>query len=113
MHWKRKNRPTLWHGMYSGHVRVPTIILEVVVSKDLWIWHAFFGLSRSHNHINVLQQSPLFAKLCEGEAAQVNFLIIGHDYKMGYYLVDDIYPSWATFVKTIGQPQRNKKKIFF
>jgi hypothetical protein len=98
--------------MYSDHVCVLTIILEVVTSKDLWIWHAFFCLPGSHNDINILQRSTLFTKLCEGEAPEVNFLINGHKYKMGYYLVDDIYPSWTTFVKTIGQPQENKKKIF-
>jgi hypothetical protein len=95
--------------MYSGHVQAPTIILEVVASKDLWIWHAFFGLPRSHNDINVLQRSPLFAKLCEGEVSEVNYSINGHDYKMGYYLANGVYPSWATFVKTIGQPQGNIK----
>jgi hypothetical protein len=94
------------------HIRVTSIILEAVASNDLWIWHAFFGLTGSHNDINVLQQSPLFAKLCEGEAPEVNFSINGHDYKMGYYLADDIYPSWVTFVRTIGQPQGNKKKYF-
>jgi hypothetical protein len=101
MHWKWKNCLTAWHGMYSGHVRVPTIILEAIASKDLCIWHAFFGLPGSHNDINVLQRSPLFEKLCEGEAPEVNYLINGHDYKMGYYLADGIYPSWVTFMKTI------------
>ncbi len=51
MHWKWKNCPTAWSGMYQGHVHEPTIILEVVASKDLWIWHAFFGLPGSHNDI--------------------------------------------------------------
>lgn len=37
MHWKWKNCPTAWQGMYSGHIREPTIILEVVASYDLWI----------------------------------------------------------------------------
>jgi hypothetical protein len=37
MHWKWKNCLTAWHGMYSGHVRVPTIILEAIASKDLCI----------------------------------------------------------------------------
>jgi hypothetical protein len=31
-------------GQYKGHVEKPTIILEVVASNDLWIWHAFFGM---------------------------------------------------------------------
>jgi hypothetical protein len=90
----------------------PTIILESVASKDLWIWHAFFGMPGSHNDINVLQRSHIFARLAEGEGPQVNYNINGHDYSMGYYLADGIYPSWATFVKTIPEPQGNKKKYF-
>jgi hypothetical protein len=30
MCWKWKNCPVDWKGMYSGHIREPTIILEVV-----------------------------------------------------------------------------------
>ncbi|KAF8403823.1 hypothetical protein HHK36_011929 [Tetracentron sinense] len=32
MHWKWKNCPIAWKGMYSGHVCEPMIILEAVVS---------------------------------------------------------------------------------
>ena len=37
MHWKWKNCPSAWKDQYCGHIREPTIILEVVVSYDLWI----------------------------------------------------------------------------
>ena len=70
MHWKWKNCPTAWKGMYSGHVHEPTIILEAVSSYDLWIWHAFFGLPGSHNDINVLERSSVFALLSEGGLLQ-------------------------------------------
>ena len=112
MHWAWKNCPYEKQGQYKGHVDKPTIILEAVASHDLRIWYAFFGMPGSHNDINVLHRSPLFAKLAEGAAPQVNYSINGHDYTMGYYLADGIYPSWATFVKTIQQPQGNKRKYF-
>ena len=112
MHWKWKNCPTAWHGMYSGHFHEPTIILEAVASYDLWIWHAFFGLLGSLNDINVLERSTIFNELAEGRAPSVNYSVNGHEYTMGYYLVDGIYPSWSTFIKTIPCPQGNKKKHF-
>ena len=37
MHWKWKNCLAAWKGMYYGHIREPTIILEAVASYDLWI----------------------------------------------------------------------------
>jgi hypothetical protein len=112
MHWKWKNCPSAWQGMYMGHHHTPTIILEAVASKDLWIWHAFFGLPGSLNDINVLHRSPLFSKIANGEAPKVNYTINGHEYTMGYYLADGIYPSWATLVKTIPEPQGNKRRYF-
>ncbi|XP_012698636.1 uncharacterized protein LOC101778410 [Setaria italica] len=79
--------------------------------KDLWIWHAFFGMPGSHNDINVLHRSSLFARVAEGQAPKVN-TINNNEYTMGYYLADGIYPSWATIVKSIPDPQGNKKKYF-
>ena len=63
MHWAWKNYPAACHRMYTGHVHRPTIVLEVVASYDLWIWHAFFGMPGSNNYINVLNASNLFANL--------------------------------------------------
>ena len=111
MHWKWKNCPTAWQGMYTGHCHEPTIILEAVASQDLWIWHAFFGLPGSLNDINVLDRSPVFTLLANGHAPPVNYIINGHEYRMGYYLADGIYPNWSTFVKTIPCPQGLKKNI--
>ncbi|XP_055961572.1 uncharacterized protein LOC126678954 [Mercurialis annua] len=112
MHWKWENCPVAWKGMYVGHVREPTLVLEAIASYDLWIWHAFFGLPGSHNDINVLERSFLFTELAEGRAPPANYSVNGHEYNMGYYLADGIYPSWSTFVKTIPLPQSNKHKQF-
>jgi len=35
MHWKWKKCPIAWHGIYTGHCREPTIILEAMASQDL------------------------------------------------------------------------------
>jgi len=98
--------------MYTSHCRELTIILEAAVSQDLWIWHAFFGMPRSLNDINVLDRSPIFTALTEGRTAPVNYTINGHEYTMGYYLADEIYPNWSTFVKTIPRPLGAKRKYF-
>ncbi|OEL15091.1 hypothetical protein BAE44_0023890 [Dichanthelium oligosanthes] len=37
MHWDWKNCPTAWKGMFTGHRRNPSMILEAVASYDLWI----------------------------------------------------------------------------
>jgi hypothetical protein len=65
-----------------------------------------------HTMISMFYNDVQFLRSCEVEAFEVNYSINRHNYKMGYYLADGIYPSWATFVKTIGQPQGNKRKYF-
>jgi hypothetical protein len=50
--------------------------------------------------------------LANGEAPKVKYKINGHDYTMGYYLADGIYPSWATLVKTIPEPRGSKRTYF-
>jgi len=38
--------------------------------------------------------------------------LMGHEYTMRYYLADEIYPNWSTFVKTIPRPLGAKRKYF-
>jgi hypothetical protein len=72
MHWEWQNCPVAWKGQFTrGDYKVPTIILEVVASYDLWIWHAFFGAAGSNNDINVLDQTPLFTEQLQGKAPEV------------------------------------------
>lgn len=113
MHWEWKNCPVPWKAQFTrGDYGVPTIMLEAVASHDLWIWHAYFGVSGCNNDINVLNQSPVFTQVLQGRAPEVQFAVNGNDYDMGYYLADGIYPEWATFVKTIRLPPTEKTKLF-
>ncbi|KAM7510997.1 hypothetical protein LguiB_009872 [Lonicera macranthoides] len=113
MHWHWSNCPKAWHGMYTnGFKKVPTLILEAVASKDLWIWHAFFGMAVTNNDINVLDKSPLFDDIVNGVAPQCNFEVRGHHYNMGYYLSDGIYPPYATLIQTISEPLNSRKRLF-
>nr|XP_051202314.1 uncharacterized protein LOC127315913 [Lolium perenne] len=52
------------------------------------------GFPGSNNDLNVLQRSPVFAKLAGGEAPEVNYSINGHQYTMGYYLADGPAKGW-------------------
>jgi hypothetical protein len=60
MHWAWKNCPTGWAGQFKGKEKKPTMVLEAVASKNLRIWHAFFGNPGALNDINILQRSHLF-----------------------------------------------------
>ena len=60
----------------------------------------------------MLEQSHVFNELTEGRALAVDYSINCHDYTMGYYLADGIYPKWAIFVKTIPTAQTQKYKLF-
>ncbi|KAL1339181.1 hypothetical protein AAHE18_U015900 [Arachis hypogaea] len=113
MHCQWKNCPKAWKCMYmGGYCGVATIVLEIVASSNLWICHAFFGVSGSNNDINVLDRSLVFDDILNDRAPEVNYTINGNNYTMEYYLADGIYLEWATFVKSISKPQWEKRKLF-
>ena len=112
MHWEWKNCPTAWKGQYACGSGKPTIVLEAVVSQDLWIWHAFFRPPGTLNDINVLDRSPVFDDIFEGRAPKVEYVVNGHNYNLAYYLTDGIYPKWATFIQSITSPQGLKAELF-
>ncbi|KAI3507883.1 hypothetical protein L1887_22878 [Cichorium endivia] len=87
-------------------------MLEAVASHDLWIWHAFFGVAGSNNDINVLNESPIFNDILTGKAPDCPFVVNRNEYKHGYYLLDGIYPEYATFVKAYQHPVDEKRKMF-
>ncbi|XP_020263140.1 uncharacterized protein LOC109839119 [Asparagus officinalis] len=79
-----------------------------------WRWMnypaAYHGMYTGHNHTPTIILEAVAAY--HGHGLTVNYTVNGHEYMMGYYLADGIYPSWATFVKTISLPQGNKRKHF-
>lgn len=59
--------------------------LDVVASQAFWIWHSFFGLSRSDNDLNVLSRSSLFSRLVAIDAPPCKYVVNACEYMMGYY----------------------------
>ncbi|XP_021979926.1 uncharacterized protein LOC110876053 [Helianthus annuus] len=101
-HWECAACPTTWKGQHHlGDHDGPTLILQAVASQDLWIWHAHFGMAGANNGIAVLMSSNLFDDVIDGVAPDTSFYANDVQYKYGYYLTDDIYPEWATLVKSL------------
>ncbi|XP_068331504.1 uncharacterized protein, partial [Pyrus communis] len=89
MHWTWKNCPSAWQGAYGDRKGAKT-----------------------QNDINVLAQSPVFNDVLQGKAPKVTYEVNGRMYDGPYYLADDIYPRWSTFVKTVPRPRSAKEKHF-
>ncbi|GJZ75750.1 ALP1-like protein [Tanacetum coccineum] len=87
-------------------------MLEAVASYDLWIWHAFFWVAGANNDLTVLNNSMLFDDLLDDIALIAPFEVNGVTFEKGYYLVDDIYPQWSSFVKSFSVANSEKNALF-
>ncbi|GJU55553.1 ALP1-like protein [Tanacetum coccineum] len=65
--------------------------INSIASQDLWSWHAFFGVSRMNNDVNVLRQSLIFNDFKAWKAPDVPFVANDVTYKRRYYLTYGIY----------------------
>uniref|UniRef100_A0A0D3DNG5 DDE Tnp4 domain-containing protein n=1 Tax=Brassica oleracea var. oleracea TaxID=109376 RepID=A0A0D3DNG5_BRAOL len=69
-------------------------------------------LQRTLNDINVLDRSPVFDDIINGQTPQVTYSVNEREYHLAYYLTDGIYPKWATFIQSISLPQGPKAVLF-
>ncbi|CAM8951110.1 unnamed protein product [Rhodiola kirilowii] len=56
--------------------------------------------------------SHIFDPLLAGICPQVTYKVNGSTYDNSYYLADEIYPRYSSFVKTIINPQTDAEKLF-
>jgi hypothetical protein len=104
MHWRWKNCPKAWAGMYQGKESHPTIVLQAVADSDCYIWHHYFGMPGSSNDINVLDRSNILHSAMNGDSPRVRFQVNNQDYTVGYWLGDGIYPAYTCIVKAYKPP---------
>lgn len=64
----------------------------------------------SNNDMNILNQSPLFLAKQNGIVPKCPMHVHSWLYKRGYYLTDEIYPTWSMFVKSTPYPTDPKEK---
>ena len=60
----------------------------------------------------MLNGSNVFDEVLSERALAVQYTMNRTQYNIGYYLADDIYLDFTTFVKTISMPQGEKRKLF-
>nr|GEU74432.1 ribonuclease H-like domain-containing protein [Tanacetum cinerariifolium] len=94
----------------GDHEPNPFVLLEVISSQDLRIWHVFFGVSRMNNDVNILRKSPIFNDLKAGKALDVSFEANEVTYKREYYLTDEIYSKWFVLIKSMSNLWANDHK---
>lgn len=54
MDWQWKNCHVACQGWYTATDKTKSIILQAIADQELWIWHAFWDLTRGNKNVNVL-----------------------------------------------------------
>nr|GEZ05765.1 protein ALP1-like [Tanacetum cinerariifolium] len=94
----------------SEYLRKPTL---KDVEKIYEAHENIHGFSAgANNDINVLDNSPLFDDILNDVATVARFVVNGVGLEKGYYLVDEIYPQWAVFVKSFTVTNDEKHSYF-
>ncbi|GJZ42241.1 F-box protein-like protein [Tanacetum coccineum] len=79
--WEWTNCLKALHGQFKRRDhKYPTLMLEVVASYDLYIWHAYFGALEANNDLNILCGSPLSDDHLADISLEAPFVIIGKTY---------------------------------
>ncbi|XP_071680459.1 uncharacterized protein [Lolium perenne] len=60
---------------------------------------------RAPNEDDIKHLMEINEKRENEEAPTYNYKVMNNEYTIGYYLADGIYPDWATFVKSVKDPQ--------
>lgn len=76
-------------------------MLQAIVSYNIWIWNAHFGIARSNNNLNVLKETSIIEDVISRDASIASFYANGNCHPRGYFLGDEIYPEYPIFVKTL------------
>ncbi|GJR32231.1 integrase, catalytic region, zinc finger, CCHC-type containing protein [Tanacetum coccineum] len=66
----------------------------------------------ANNDLTVLNNSPLFDDILDDIAPVAPFECNGVTFEKGYYLADDIYPQWSSFVKSFTVANSEKNALF-
>nr|GEW62966.1 protein ALP1-like [Tanacetum cinerariifolium] len=71
-----------------------------------------FDVAGANNDLTVLNHSPLFDDLLDDIALVAPFECNGVTFEKGYYLADNIYPQWSSFVKSFTVANSVKNALF-
>uniref|UniRef100_A0A0D3CY82 DDE Tnp4 domain-containing protein n=1 Tax=Brassica oleracea var. oleracea TaxID=109376 RepID=A0A0D3CY82_BRAOL len=74
------------------------------------IWHTFFGVPGTMNNLNILDRSPVFDEIINGNAPEVNFHVNGREYHLAYYLADG--PKHCLFAKHQEAVRKDVERAF-